>query len=249
MCKLMIAFLTLALIIAPGRRVLARDDLQAIVDKAIQAHGGAEKLNNMKAMKAKLRGSVETQFGTLKFTQQSAAMLSGKVKEVTELDVNNMKVSVVTVYDGAKGWINTNGQTMEMDEKILAEMKAAVYRMNLDRMTTLKDPSLKLSALGETQVNDRPAVGIKVSKEGQKDVSFYFDKGTGLLAKTELRTLDVASGQEVPEERIVLEYQDVDGLQSGKKEIVMREGKKYMELEALEVKYVDRIDDSEFQKP
>jgi hypothetical protein len=53
----------------------------------------------------------------------------------------------------------------------------------------------------------------------------------------------------VAEERIILEYQDVDGMKSAKKVLVNRDGKKFTEAEVLEVKFLDKVDDAEFTKP
>jgi hypothetical protein len=237
------------ILIGLSSRTLAQSDAQAIVEKAIQAHGGAEKLDRMRALKAKARGVAETPIGPVKFTQESSVLLSGKIKETSHNEVKDMKVDIVTVYDGEHGWISVNGQTRDMDDKLLTAMKDNVYRIGLARMTTLKDPSIKLAPASEAKVNDRPAVGVKISKEGQKDVTFYFDKETGLLAKIEQQSLDFTTGQDVPEERIITEYQDIDGLKTSKKGVVMRDGKKFLELEIVEAKYLDTIDDNEFRKP
>jgi hypothetical protein len=70
-----------------------------------------------------------------------------------------------------------------------------------------------------------------------------------LLAKTESRKLDGQTMQEVDEERIVTEYQDVDGQKAAKKLVVNHDGKKFMELEVSDIKFLDKVDDSEFQKP
>jgi hypothetical protein len=242
-------FLVAGFLIGWGPRTPAQDNTQALIDKAIKAHGGAEKLDKMKAFKAKMQGVVETPKGPATFTQELSAVASGKVKEVMEMAVSNQKLIQVTVFNGINGWISRNGNRVDMDKRILGEVKDGIYRMNLARISTLKDPSIKCSPLGETRVNDRPALGIRVSKEGEKDVNLYFDKETGLLAKTEHQALDFSTGQEIPEERIVLEYQDVDGLKASKKAQFRRSGKKFVEVEILEAKYLENIDDSEFQKP
>jgi hypothetical protein len=57
------------------------------------------------------------------------------------------------------------------------------------------------------------------------------------------------TGQEVNEERIVDEFTEVDGVKMAKKMHILRDGKKYLELETEEIKLVDKIDKSEFQKP
>ena len=246
-CLLTLAAAGLVLgLAAPSR---AQDEVRALIDKAIKAHGGEARLEKVKAVEVKTKGNLEI-LGGVTFTQSSSAeVLTGKIKDVMELDIMGQKVTVTTVFDGQKGWIHVNGQTMDMDEKILGMMKEAAHTMRLSRMIVLKDKGFELSLVGEAKVNGRPAVGVKVSSPGHKDVNLYFDKETGLTAKTELRTIDIMTGQEVAEERIVLEYQDVEGQKAAKKLLINRDGKKFLELEVTEVKFPDSIDAGEFAKP
>src|SRR5262249_34125862 len=144
----------------------------------------------------------------------------------------------------------TAGQTMEMDEKMVEAMKEAAYHLSLNRLVDLKDKPYELAPLGETKVNSRPAVGVKVSSKGHKDVNLYFDRATGLLAKTETRALDFQTSTEVAEETIVLDYQERDGYKAPKRILTNHDGKKYLEAELLDYKFLDKkFDDSEFVKP
>jgi hypothetical protein len=103
--------------------------------------------------------------------------------------------------------------------------------------------------LGEVKVNGKPALGIRVSKEGHKEISFYFDKATGLVAKVERRARDLQSGQEVTEERIITAYQEVGGRKIAKKVEVLRDGNALLEVEVIEARFVERFDDNHFTKP
>src|SRR5262249_43300801 len=152
-------------------------------------------------------------------------------------------------YDGTKGWVKANDQLMELNDKLLDEMKEAVYLNQLGRLVFLKDKSVELSPLGEVKVNDRPAVGVRIVSKGHRDLNLYFDKETGLMAKMERQAFDTMTQQMVQEERIMQEYQVVDGMKVAKKVRVNRDGKKFMEAEVLEVKFSDKLDDSEFAKP
>jgi hypothetical protein len=67
------------------------------------------------------------------------------------------------------------------------------------------------------------------------------------VVKVEYRATDANNGQETSEERIVLEYQQVAGTPAPKKVLVNRDGKKLMELEVLEIKYPETIDENEFK--
>jgi hypothetical protein len=249
MRKLAMGCLTIALVLGTSSISRAQDEPKAILEKAIKAHGGAEKLNRLKAVQAKSKGNIQL-FGGLDFTQEMTTSFDGKFKEVMNLEANGQKINVVTLYNGQKGALTLNGKEQELPEKVLEELKEASYAIKAARLVPLlTDPMYTLSALGEVKVNDKPAVGVKVSSKGHRDISLYFDKDTGLLAKTESRKLDGQTMQEVDEERIVTEYQDVDGQKAAKKLVVNHDGKKFMELEVSDIKFLDKVDDSEFQKP
>jgi hypothetical protein len=227
----------------------AQDNLRAIIEKAVKAHGGADRLAKLNALQVKAKGTLEIMGLTLPFTKETAAQLSGQFKEVMEMDVNGVKVTATTVFDKDKGWINANGMNIDMDDKMVKELKEAVYQMTLGKFLFVDDKNYTLALLPEIKINDGPAVGIRVSTKGHRDVSLYFDKGTGLMVKKEARAVDFQTQQEVTEETIIRDYQDKDGLKTAKKVEVLHDGKKIMEAEVLDVKFVDKLDDSEFRKP
>jgi hypothetical protein len=136
-----------------------------------------------------------------------------------------------------------------LTDPIKEALKEAGDMFKMARLLPLRDKAYELSALGESKVNGKAAVGLRVAKKGVKDVNLYFDKESGLMAKVERRTLDVSSGQEVTEERIITEYQKIDNMPVAKKVTVNRDGKKFMEAEVVEVKLLEKIDDAEFTVP
>jgi hypothetical protein len=241
--------LAIALVLGFVPVTFAQDEAKAIIDKAVKAHGGAEKVNKAKCVQTKSKGRIEL-LGGIDMTQEMSAKFSGKFKEVVEMDINGQKVKVISLFDGSKASITANGQPVDVTDKIMEEFREGAYALKLGRLTNLlTDKSLRLSLLGESKVLDRPAVGVKVASKGHRDLDLYFDKESGLLTKIQTRKNDLQTMQEVDEERIIKEYQETDGPKTAKKVLVNHDGKKYLELEVLEVKYPDEIDDSEFQKP
>jgi len=249
MRRWLFGFPVFAVVFALASTVQAQEEVKAIIEKAIKAHGGAEKLDKLKMVQTKAKGTIEIG-GGLSFSQESIINAAGKFKEVLNLEVMGQKIAITTVFNGEKGWLNANGTMKELQDKLLDEVKEAAYSIRVGRMTPLlTDKAYRLAPLGESKVNDHPAVGVKISSKGHRDISLYFDKETGLLAKSESRRLDGQTMQEVDEERIVIEYQDVDGQKTSKKVLVNRDGKKFMEAEVTEVKFLDKVDDSQFEKP
>src|SRR3569623_1405897 len=114
----------------------------------------------------------------------------------------------------------------------------------------MRDKAVELSPLGELKVEGEPAVGVRVSTKGQKDLNLYFNKKTGRLAKVERRGTEAATGNEVTEERIILEYRAPNklGIPLPKRVVVKKDGKKFMEAEVVESEQLEKVEDSEFQK-
>lgn len=225
---------------------LRAEEPKTIIEKCIKATGGVEKLSRMGGQ-SKTTGTLEI-LNSVNFAQEVIFQLPNKFKEVLEMEVNGQKVKVTTTYNGKDVTIDVNGQKLPLDEKQLAEIKEAAHMMQVGRLIYLKDKKYELSSLGESKVNDNAAEGIKVATKGFRDVNLYFDKKSGLLTKIERRAMDFMTQQELSEERIITEYQDIDGMKVPKKVLVNRDGKKFMEAEVQEFKSLDKVDDSTFEQ-
>lgn len=240
-----------ALLAAASRGPAADDDAKAIIAKAIKAHGGEETLAKFQAGQAKNKGKIDLPgVGEVEFTQEVSYMLPGKFKESLELQIGGMKVAVQTLCSGDTITIEANGTAVPISDAIKEAMKDAGNLMKAARLFPLvREKGYELSLIGEAKVEGKDTVGVRVSKKDAKDVSLYFDKETGLLAKLEHRTSDAATGNEVAEERIIDGYQkNADGIPMPKKVLVKRDGKKFMEAEVQEAKLLEKLDDSEFKK-
>jgi hypothetical protein len=112
-----------------------------------------------------------------------------------------------------------------------------------------KDIYFDLSLLPEMMIDGKTAQGVRVRSRGHRDVNLYFDKKTNLLVKLSHLFEDPITGENANEERIIKEYQDVQGIKTIKKAVVLREGKKYIDEELVEARYLEKVDDGEFAKP
>jgi hypothetical protein len=140
-------------------------------------------------------------------------------------------------------------QTMDLKGEELDNHKEELHAEQVQTLVPLlKNKAFTLHSLGEIKVNDRAAVGVRVVSRGHKDVNLYFDRKTSLLAKVERRTLDDA-GKEITEETILSDYKDVDGIKVPMKAVIHHDGKKFLETETTEFRFLDQIDASEFARP
>lgn len=228
----------------------AQDDVRAIIQKAIKAHGGEQKLARMKAVRDQAKGTMYLGDMAIAFTGESVYQLPSQLKNVIRVEVQNMKVTVIQVFDGDKGWVHNNGQTKPLEGPMLDSVKETIYAFNLSLLTPLlDDKTFTLTALGESKVNGMAAFGVKVSSKGHKDVRLYFDKGTGLLVKRDYEGLDAGGAKEVPHEEVYSDFKEYEGVVRPRKVVVFQDGKKFLEGEVTDVRFFDKIDPREFAKP
>jgi hypothetical protein len=251
MSRLLVSALAVACLIAPTNLRAADDDPKAILTKAIKAHGGEEFLTKHPAGQAKNKGKITIAgAGELDFTQDTSYMLPDRLKDVLELTVGGQKITVVTIVVGDKITIENNGTAVPTNDQVKAAMVDMQYLMKVGRIVPLlKEKGFDLAAAGEIKVDEKPAIGVRVSSKGRKDVTLYFDKTTGLSAKAEHRVVDGATGNELTEERIIREYKKNDaGIPFPSKVTVKRDGKDYVVADVVEIKLLEKLEDSAFAK-
>lgn len=91
-------------------------------------------------------------------------------------------------------------------------------------------------------------VGVKVTAKGHRDLHLYFDKSTGLLVKRGQTILD-GTGKLIPQEVLFTDYQDQEGVKHWTKIRALRDGKRSLEAEVIEVELLKTVDESVFAKP
>jgi hypothetical protein len=185
----LVGFLLLAAVDAPLR---ADDDPQALVDRAIQAMGGADRLNRAKAVEMRMKGTVYSQNEqqALPFTAVAWMELPDRFKHVMVYERGGTKITQTQLYQGDKVAIQIGNNALNIDPELHTALMRGRFADSLTQLTLLKGKELKLTSLGESKVEKQPALGLKVEAPGRPEVQLFFDKTTGLLLKTEHRQLD-----------------------------------------------------------
>jgi hypothetical protein len=242
---------TAALLLLAGAAP-AQDDARAVVERAVRAHGGQERLAKARADKVHVRGTlqVEGKDGpiAIPFTGEVLVQLPNQLKSVLEVNLDK-KRTVVQILNGDEAYVTTNGQPQKVGPAALAEMREKLFLDRAVRLVPLlTEKTYELASLGESKVGERPAVGVRVTARGRKELRMYFDKETGLLVKTE-HTLSDPEGKSVRQEEYYGDFRDLGGYRRPVRVAAYRDGKKVVDLEVIDVKYYDKIDDAEFAKP
>jgi hypothetical protein len=235
--------------VGPAR---ADDDakLREIVAKAIKAHGGEDTLKKLQASVTKTKGKFYGLGEAIDYTGETAVQLPDRIRTEVAGTANGQEFKFYQIVKGDKGWMKFGDDTMELSKEMIAEAKEQLNVAAIAHLTVLTGKGYKLSSLGDVKVGDREAVGVRVEREGFRPVSLFFDKGNGMLVKTETRGKDLMrGGEEYTSETFYKDYKKVDGLMVPHKITIKRDGKDFVESETTEVKPSEKLDDATFAKP
>jgi outer membrane lipoprotein-sorting protein len=228
------------------------DDCRAVILDAMKAHGGRDAINKYRNVELKYKGTFTIGGASAKAEGEIFINYPERMKHLVSLAIGNETIRVTQVFDGKQAWMNVGAMNMEIKGKdSVAEVKQTLYAEQLSALVGLDGKEFKFASLGDARINDHDAVGIRVSKEGKRDVNLWIDKKTHWLVKSEFRGKEPPffQGPEINLERYVSEYRMNMGLLMPARIEVHYDGKKAVELEIVEVRAHERLDDSHFAKP
>jgi hypothetical protein len=215
----------------------------AVVDQAIAASCGAEKL-------AALNAGIWKTSGVFR-GQQSRAEFQGELPDKFRIDstrvVDGKTVNHSRIISGTKGWVVEDGKVTPMTEEELKSVRESYYHKQLaTTLVPLKHKDCKLSFEGIRVLNERPASVVKATRTGYPDVTLYFDRDTGLLAKTEMAQRS-ASGKDVQVELFFSQFREFDGIKIATRTKALHDGKPFLETEITEFKAVKKLPEEVFR--
>lgn len=233
---------TLSLLVVVGLALpAAADDApKAIVEKAIKATGGADLLKKFKASKSKFTGTVHAMGMEIEMKGEALALYPDKGKVTATLSIAGMEVPLVQTIDGKKFRMTIAGNEIPVPEEQAAEGAQSMYVAFLGRLVPLLEKDVTLAAADKAEVDGKPAVGVKATKEGKPDVTLYFDAASGLLVKT-VHKGKAEDGSEVEKEGFYSDYKAVQGVQMAHREKELSGGKPHSDLKLEGVELLETL--------
>jgi len=223
----------------------------AILDKAIAATGGLDKLGKLQGLTLKGKGAFhEAGKADLIFTGTWYTQGSDKSRTITDLDIKGQKVREIRVVNGDKGWSkDADQESKQMDKDNLAEEKESLYFNWITTLAPLRGKGFKLTPLDETKIDGKPALGFTVVRQGNRDVKLYFDKETGLLLKSERKIRDLDAKKDVVEEVTFSDYKETGGIKVAMKFSMKWDGQPQADAEMSEANVQEKLDEKLFTRP
>ena len=237
MTRIMLIVGVAVALVTSGRNACADEPKpEQIIDKAIRAHGGEERLNGLSGFSIKER-FVYDKGPTWNYEVDAAPPTRYRSELKSGSEDKNRSVIVI---DGDHGWLKRGDNVELYPPTFLDSMRKftipyvgphSILRLR-DRQ---KNPQCQFSTVGECTIDGHQAVGLRMKLDGGPQQTWFFDKESGLLLKTESRTANF-EGEETVTVTTYDDYQNFDGFPLARKETTQRDGKPASTRELIEFK-------------
>jgi len=223
----------------------ADDDAKSVVDKAIKALGGEDKLSKVEAFSVKAKGTVVINGDE----NDSTVEVTLKGLDHVRREFGTDQFHAVVVLDGDKGWRKFGENSSEIEGDGVAIEKRFIYLQFIPvTVVHLNSKGFKYESAGEEKVGDKPATVLKVTCPDGKDFTIAFDKETGVPVKVVAKVIGF-QGQEYTSETTYGDYKDFGGIKKATKVQVKRDGEKFQDMTVTDFKVLEKVGPDVFSEP
>jgi zinc protease len=210
-----------------------------ILDQVTSASGGKEVFKSITKSVVKTQTSVSTPQGEFQLSSTGFHIFPDKIRQEISMPFGTM----VTVFDGEKGWMTSPQGTQDLPESQLKEVKSELFRSHFHLF--LAD-DLKAQFMGEESLEDKKVDVILISDPAGNQLKVYVDQVTRLPVKESYEGTTMMGPGTV--EEIFSDYREVSGMKIPFSITSFANGQKVADTKILEINFNTQIDPELFIK-
>jgi predicted Zn-dependent peptidase len=210
-----------------------------ILNQVTSASGGKEAFKSITNSVVKTQTSVSTPQGEFQISSTVFHIFPDKIRQEISMPFGTM----VTVFDGAKGWMTSPQGTQDLPESQLKEVKSELFRSHFHLF--LAD-DLKAQFMGEESLEDKKVDVILISDPAGDQLKMYVDQVTHLPVKESYEGTTMMGPGTV--EEIFADYREVSGMKIPFSITSFANGQKVADTKILELNFNTQIDPELFIK-
>lgn len=216
----------------------------ALVQRAIEAKGGAERLASIETVKVSASSTLSTPQGPMTAGTVTYIEYPNRFRVEARLPVGD----IVQGFVDGDAWFVDPAGVHDASPEMRADFEASSNRDIVRLLLRASSGELDARALpSETTDDGRVLDGVELSSASMAPIGLYVDRASGLVVKQTYS--DLGPGGPEPTEEEFFDYRSVDGLQVAFRAVVRREGETILERVVHEFEYNTPIDPELFKRP
>jgi hypothetical protein len=178
-----LSLLLLAACLLVPVRPLPAEEPKDFLDACVKKSVGDQDVVRKAAVHVQLRGTVDAGGGQFPFTADVYNRPDGATKVVVDINFDGVKVGFDAVSGGKADWHDVRGDLGDIAPNIFIPAARFAQRMAATALLPLGRVGKPDALLVELTVDDRAALGLRVTSPNQGTLSLYFDKERRNLIK------------------------------------------------------------------
>jgi hypothetical protein len=227
------------------------DEARTVLERAIRAHGGADKLERTKRGRLKASVNGKSNGGDFQWAWEETFDLPGRFHWRIEETTKGRTAFMEYAIDGTRGWRRAGKlppETIREPEPEPLERHWHAVLAQLLLFSRSKDTELKF--LGE-EMKDGRRLAIISARSPRAAADLYFDRATGLLARAVSPRPNPMAGKETKvliAENVYDDYKQIQGVQYPMHSKAINPDST-LDIKIVSLEFLDKIDDGNFAKP
>jgi RNA polymerase sigma factor (sigma-70 family) len=222
---------------------------RAVIERAVQAHGGAAKVARWRTVRLRLDARIVAPSLKDPFTLLETWRRPDDYRAETTTQGPGGKTTTVGVLRKGKGWLQFPRGMADLEGDDAAVLRDSRCSLGLALLASLNDPGRELASVGEAPVAGKVAVGVLARSAAGPDLTLYFDKDTGLLL-SEIHSVRMPGDARATRQQVYFsDYEEKDGVKYPRHVVVYDDGSVRYCATVTEIEFPDKVDDKLFAKP
>jgi hypothetical protein len=215
----------------------------AIIDRAIAAKGGLEKLRAIKSITAVTRASMDTPDGKVEAETTTYLEYPNRVRVETKI----ANATIIQTFDGSRAWVKDMSGVHEVAPRLVRDLEATFKRDLVAALLAAHDGvfrARRLPDVKDEQGQTRQAV--ELSAAGFEPLVMTVDPATNQVVK--LAYIVNGPGQPLIEE-LFSDHRKIDGVEVAFTANVRQAGRPVLERRVVDLKINAPLNPALFQRP
>ena len=227
----------------PQATEASAEKAKEIMDKALTAIGGAERIRSIESITTVFKATVSTPGGDIAMDMNLTMVYPDRL----HLNMQSPMGAIVQVLDGDKGWMSTPQGVVDLQGSQVGELQKQIRFETINVLKAFVAGQIDAQYLGETQLDGHQVFDILITVGEGATQHFYVDAKDYTIVGNVRRGSTMEGPGEVTE--IYSDFRDVDGLKVNFASVQRVATKQISSTVVSEVKVNPKVDPAIFAKP
>ncbi|MFO0811217.1 MAG: hypothetical protein U0746_21515 [Gemmataceae bacterium] len=230
-------------------------DVKQLIDRALEAAGGVERLTQARAYTFKQEMTTKSKKDPDGVVSKTTYYFQPpkKFRLEEESTTNGRTSRYIEVIDGTRGYTKRDGVSHPMNAKAAGQTREVQQGFGYKFVLNLRDSAATPTALGESKIDGRTVFGIALARKAGRtgeERKLYFDAETNLLTKSD-HTIKLPTGGEASSEQTWGDHRKIDGIDVPHRvtHIIKTKEGQVIERVYSDFKFVEKHDSRLFDPP